>query len=116
MYAHRDDLIKFWEWVFGKEGVEFGTGLDDTLHAYRRTTYNREDKEWHIEHVELNLESLEQYAIPKIKVITMTNAYKNWTVTINQGVMIGGHTVALGESKDLTEAIFNALMKVVNNG
>ena len=38
------------EWVFGKDGVEFGhTIVDRELIIYRRTGWNEQDEDWNIE-------------------------------------------------------------------
>lgn len=61
----------------------------------------------------LDLNSLFKYAVPKLKVVTLTNGYKGWTATVNQGEMIKGKVKATGESNSPNLALFWAIWEVI---
>ncbi len=107
------NLLRFWTWC-GIKKVHKVNGEMWNYEKYKETNYWWEapnGKRW-LEIPELTLDNLYKYAIPQIKVITMTNGFKGWVVSINQGT--GKTPCYIGESKDLADAIFQAFMEVID--
>jgi len=112
-------LKEFWEGVFGKDGVEFGTVVDGEIVCYRRTRWVAEDEEWDIEVIP-RTDSLEfpgylfKHAVPK-----------DTDVQISTGRDLAGHVnrwvVAIkykgkwhqGEDKNLVLALLWAIKEAM---
>jgi hypothetical protein len=73
--------------------------------------YPDNDKNYHLP--EITLDNLFKYAVPKVKVISFTNAFATWTVTINEGRLINGEVKVLVENDDLTQALYQAIKQVI---
>jgi hypothetical protein len=118
----QEDLIKFWTWVFGKDGVEISKGdfLGELkLYVYRREGWNTEDKEWNIDPIppipDLNL--LYKYAIPKLqkegKLVRLIAYECNGFMAEIEN--FSGDLIAFQKADSPTEALCNAIMKVIEN-
>ena len=109
----QEQVKEFWEWCgfTTKKTRVHDFGDKYTMATHWHSPDNK--KVWFGCIPEANLDNLFKYAVPKVKVITLTNVFKDWTATVNQGEMIKGKVKAIGESQDPALALFWAIWEVI---
>jgi len=121
MDIKQEDLIKFWTWCFGKDGIEVhNTTMSNTLYIYRRTSWNKEDNEWNIVPIisTIDLTTLYEYAIHKLQdkgysVVLTAYECKGFEAMISD-IIHDEIIVAREESDNPTEALYKAIMAVID--
>ena len=121
MDTSEQELTKFWTYAFGKDGVEFAHAIFGDLVVYRRLGWNMRDNEWNIDAIpsipDLNL--IYQFAIPKLQKegywIQFLAFENNGFRTTISGSTKSGFFPIIVESDSPTEALYNAIMKVIDN-
>jgi len=105
----KEQLKELWEWL----GFTHPTSIRGVKDPSGWWLYPENPTYAQFDAPKINLNNLFKYAVPKLKVVTLTNGFKGWTATINQGEMINGEVKAIGESEDPALALFWAIYKVI---
>jgi hypothetical protein len=122
MDIKQEELIRFWKWVFGENFVEFAQTISGELVVYRRKGWNKTYNEWNIDAIPSNpdLNLLYQFAIPKLQnmglAITLIafeeSRFNARIITVVPRTL---QELANERADSPTEALYNAIMKVIDN-
>jgi len=110
----QEDLIRFWTWCGWELKQEEVIDASKTKVTIRSAWRNGIETQF----PDLDLNSIYKFAIPKLQKegysVTLTaNEHKGFSVRIQNEIKYSGQEIVIMDSP--TEALFNAIMKVIDN-
>ena len=119
MDIKQEDLIRFWTWC---GWTQYPVGRDHFHYEQTKKVMNWIAPKGHWGNIgylpRLELTEIYEYAIPKLQdkgySVTLTaNEHKGFSVRIQNEIKYSGQEIVIMDSP--TEALFNAIMKVIDN-